>query len=82
MESSTLNKSYLGSVTCTTCKMHHKIDENGECEFCRNKRIASENRTERKFNNQQVLLIVLSIIAFVFLVEALIRAIIKYSRIP
>lgn len=83
METSTLESKYLGSVTCSVCKMHHSpLDEKGRCSFCRNMQTAKEARTDRAFSNLQVLGIVIAIAAFGWLVTELAKAVIAYLAMP
>ena len=82
MESSTLeNTGYLSNVKCITCKMHHTLDANGECEFCRNSRNAKHSHAEARFSERVVLAIIIASIFFVGLVIELIKAVVKYWSI-
>lgn len=83
MESSTLeNTGYLSGVICVTCNMPHGLDENGECEFCRNSRAARLNKIDARFSERIVLAIVIAGVFFVGLVYELIVAVIQYWSIP
>lgn len=81
METSTLEVK-MDSLKCRRCNLHHALDENGVCEFCRHLQATKNARTDRAFNNLQVLGIVMAIMAFGWLVTELTKAVIAYSAMP
>lgn len=60
----------MSSVTCKTCRLHHSLDENGQCGFCRREPAAGDNGSN-----------VLIFIAALVIVSVIVAGLVEVARL-